>query len=256
MQTPPKYNKSADLLAFSPDPEWDPAHVEISCIDVSKWERANKYVKVLSNVLTKTECADLIRQSEATGYEQAKVNVGYREILMPDVRNNDRCIIDSPLTMEFIWQRLVTLCGDDLNLLQASFLGKRGNSKVFHAVGLNERMRLLRYDPGTYFAPHNDGSYQRGYSAGERAGEQSFVTFQLYLNEGFDGGATNLLSGRRDGEGFAVIPRTGSVLLFQHDVYHEGAILNEGRKYALRTDVMYTTRGPGFEYAVEPVELP
>lgn len=30
------------------------------------------------------------------------------------------------------------------------------------------------------------------------------------------------------------------MLIFQHDILHEGSILEEGRKYAIRTDVMYT----------------
>ena len=149
-QTPTKSSPKNDQLAFTPDPTWDVGNVEISTIDVSQWEGSNKYVKVLSNVLTKKECVDFIQLSEAAGYEQAKVNMGYKEVLMLDVRNNDRCIVDSPITMEFIWQRLVTICGNDADLFQAAFTGDSN----LHAVGLNERMRLLRYDPGTYFAPH------------------------------------------------------------------------------------------------------
>ena len=33
---------------------------------------------------------------------------------------------------------------------------------------------------------------------------------------------------------------TGSVLIFQHDIYHGGATLEKGRKYAMRTDIMYS----------------
>jgi hypothetical protein len=147
-------------------------------------------------------------------------------------------------------------------------------------------MRYLRYDPGTYFAPHYDGSYVRSNEAGpERVGEQSFVTFQVYLNEGFRGGSTRFLSrhdhSNHDDDGadtapapsiwpafltppkrpnsnnphYNVIPRTGSVLLFQHDCCHEGAKLLTGRKYAIRSDVMYTTQGPGWEYSVRPIVL-
>lgn len=34
-------------------------------------------------------------------------------------------------------------------------------------------------------------------------------------------------------------PSTGEALLFDHDIRHEGALLEEGVKYAIRTDVMY-----------------
>ena len=250
MKTPTKGENNNDILGFTPDPEWKPENVEISSIDVSMYAREDKYVKVLSNVLTEKECQDLIKLSEDVGFVQAKVNTGAREVLMTDVRNNDRCIIDSPITMEFIWQRLVTILKGDADLMRAEF-----TLRNLFAVGLNERMRILRYDPGTYFSPHYDGCYQRGHDAGDRAGEYSCVTFQLYLNEGFKGGATKLLSPRDELDCIDVIPKTGSVLLFQHDVYHEGAYLVKGRKYALRTDVMYTTKGPGKEYANDPIVL-
>ena len=36
-----------------------------------------------------------------------------------------------------------------------------------------------------------------------------------------------------------VNPKTGSVLVFQHDILHCGSELLHGIKYTLRTDVMY-----------------
>ena len=138
-----------DALAFTPDPAWDAGKVQVTTVDVSQWEgESNKYAKVLTNILTQQECNEMIERSENKGYEQALLNTDFR----PDVRNNDRCMIDSPQTMEFIWQRVLSACKDDDNLMRAAFTGKK-----LHAVGLNERMRLLRYDPGAFFAPHSDG---------------------------------------------------------------------------------------------------
>ena len=42
------------------------------------------------------------------------------------------------------------------------------------------RLRFLRYDPGEYFKPHMDGTYQR------ENGDRSYITIQLYLNEVID----------------------------------------------------------------------
>ena len=39
---------------------------------------------------------------------------------------------------------------------------------------------------------------------------------------------------------YSVIPKVGRVLLFQHDIEHEGSILKNGLKYCIRTDVMYS----------------
>jgi hypothetical protein len=66
------------------------------------------------------------------------------------------------------------------------------------------------------------------------------VTVQLYLNEGFEGGATTFLEegwhGKKETD---CVPVTGSVLIFEHHLLHQGSALIKGRKYCLRTDVMY-----------------
>jgi len=37
----------------------------------------------------------------------------------------------------------------------------------------------------------------------------------------------------------AVVPRAGMALLFQHQLLHEGCVMESGVKYVLRSDVMY-----------------
>ena len=69
----------------------------------------------------------------------------------------------------------------------------------------------------------------------------SKVTLQLYLNEGFEGGATTFLAGRDDTD-VPCFPKTGMALVFVHNIYHEGSLLVDGRKYAVRTDVMYVPK--------------
>ena len=91
--------------------------------------------------------------------------------------------------------------------------------------------------------------------AGTDGSEESFITIQLYLNEGFEGGNTTFISSssKADNVGvvpryimilfhckiFTPVPRIGRVLVFQHDILHEGSILVQGTKYTMRTDVMY-----------------
>ena len=66
----------------------------------------------------------------------------------------------------------------------------------------------------------------------------SCVSVQAYLNQNFKDGFTTFRSGERY---LDVKPRTGSILLFQHDILHEGVTVIQGSKYLLRTDVMYST---------------
>lgn len=180
---------------------------------------------VLYNVFTEEECEKYIKDSEKRGYELALVNVGGgRQVKATDVRNSSRNIWDSKEEAERILGRI------------RKFLPEKWKGRKL--VELNERLRFLRYDPGEYFKPHLDGSYIRD------SGERSYVTVQIYLNEGFEGGSTTFLdsySGEKD-SGVEVVPKTGSVLVFQHDILHEGSELIKGRKYAIRTDVMYEAK--------------
>jgi len=82
--------------------------------------------------------------------------------------------------------------------------------------------------PGQRFAPHYDGCFRRNPS------ECSELTFMVYLNDGFAGGATTFHDFDEE-----VVPQAGMALLFQHQLLHEGCVVTSGVKYVLRSDVMY-----------------
>ncbi|CAC5390452.1 unnamed protein product [Mytilus coruscus] len=172
----------------------------------------------LYNVLTQEECNKYIKVSEDIGYEAAKV--GKNQIVLTDIRQSSRCLWDTSEETNKIW-----------NIIKPYIPATWQNRKV---IGLNERLRFLRYDPGEYFKPHYDGRYER------ETGEKSYFTIQVYLNEGYKGGSTNFLSRNRK-EKVEFIQKLGSILVFQHDMLHEGSELISGRKYTIRTDIMYSS---------------
>lgn len=96
-------------------------------------------------------------------------------------------------------------------------------------VGFNERFRWYRYTIGQRFAPHYDGCFERD------NGERSEFTFLVYLNQDYQGGETRFF----EPELLVVTPRTGLALVFHHPQLHEGAAVESGVKYVMRTDVMY-----------------
>jgi 2OG-Fe(II) oxygenase superfamily len=106
-------------------------------------------------------------------------------------------------------------------------------------VGLNERFRFHRYDVGQQFDWHLDGYFER------TTGERSFFTFLIYLNDDFEGGATSF---RDDSSGvmsfgtLQILPKKGKGLIFHHPIPHRGDPVTAGRKYVLRTDVMFARR--------------
>lgn len=166
----------------------------------------------IPSVLTPDECREYIAFTEAKGYKAAPITTADGFVMRPDVRNNTRVMIDDPQRADNLWQRVRAEIPEFLQGRQA--------------IGLNERFRFYRYDPGERFAPHRDGPYRRD------NGEISLLTFMVYLNEGFTGGETKFTT-------TSIVPQVGMALLFEHPLLHEGAAVTSGRKYVLRSDVMF-----------------
>lgn len=173
---------------------------------------------MLHGFLTPEECQAFIARSEQSGYEEAPVNTVLGAMRRSDVRNNDRLIFDDPALAADWYQRA-------LPHLPAR-LGQ------WAVLGLNERFRFYRYDAGQSFKRHYDASFVR------RMNEQSLLTLMVYLNDGYTGGETAFYH-PNDQPMATVQPREGAALIFDHQQVHEGAAVTEGRKYVLRTDVMY-----------------
>ena len=175
---------------------------------------------VIHDFLSTTECAEFIARSETAGYGDAPITTALGFVMRKDIRNNERVMADDPELAAALFERARPF-------LPAEWFG-------WELAGFNERWRYYRYDAGQYFAPHTDGYYQRD------NGERSHLTFMIYLNDGFEGGATCFHQGRHK---LQVTPKAGMVLVFYHKMLHEGAAVEKGRKYVLRTDVMYRDLG-------------
>jgi len=103
-------------------------------------EDSGKLAFILLNVFTHEECSEWIKLTEERGYTPALVNVGPREVLMTDIRNHDRCIVDDVHMASILFERI------------KSYLPEVWNN--YKLIGLNERLRFLRYDPGQKFEKH------------------------------------------------------------------------------------------------------
>jgi hypothetical protein len=178
---------------------------------------------VVHDFLSPEECAEYIAASEGAGFGDAPINGLGGPVMRKDIRNTDRVMVDDPEFAAAIWERL-----------RPFFPGR---AQFWVPVGLNERFRFYRYDPGQQFDWHFDGRYERSPL------EQSAFTFMIYLNGGVAGGATEFNLKKYGGVKVddpmcRVQPETGKALFFTHDVLHRGAPVAGGRKYVMRTDVM------------------
>jgi hypothetical protein len=180
-------------------------------------------IATIVDLLSPEECDAHVRFSESFGYADAPVTTAYGPVVAKDVRNNDRAMLDDPERAAVLWQQV------------RPFVPERADNSWI-AVGLNERLRFYRYGAGQRFDWHYDGYFER------ESGERSFFTLMVYLNDDFDSGDTlfSWNSGElRPSPTLSVKPRKGMGLLFRHAILHKGDTVLRGRKYVLRTDVMY-----------------
>ena len=178
-------------------------------------DKKSPLVATIQNVLSAEQCRELIVKIDALGPEIAPINTLNGTEVRTDVRNNERVMFDDH-----------DLAAQILEVAKPHAPAEMRGRKL---VGANERFRCYRYRPGMKFAMHADGAYRRNDD------EQSFYTFLVYLNEGFGGGETKLLTSPE----YNVKPKVGLGLMFQHPIFHEGVTVTYGTKYVARTDLMY-----------------
>jgi 2OG-Fe(II) oxygenase superfamily len=174
-------------------------------------------VSSLAHFMTPAECRALVALAQSAGFVSAPVRTVGGPVAMPAIRNNDRCIIESPDWVALIWQRLQAL---GLPILE----GQR-------PIGLPRELRFYQYREGQRFKMHKDGPWKEN-------GQISKLTLLIYLNEGFIGGETNFRT-------FDLAPTTGLLCLFEHAIWHEGVAVSSGTKFVLRSDVLYAAVDPG-----------
>lgn len=198
-------------------------------------EDVDKGVYVLYGVMSPKECKRLISTAQTIGFTHAGLAIGndtYRVNLA--ARNNTRVVIDAPNMAMELWERV-----------RAHVDPQHEGATI---AGLNDRFRVYQYEQGQRFFPHVDVRtvVPRG---------ETRASFMIYLNDEFEGGSTRFFevkeknSRRGEGRGrkfdnrvrFAVRPPVGSVVVFDHLLLHEGAEVTAGLKYAVRSDLIYSS---------------
>lgn len=180
-------------------------------------------VFLVAGVLALDECRALIERAESIGFAAASVRTHSGPKMMTHIRNNDRVTLDDADLAYLMWSRISSL----LPMLDHQ-----------QPLGVDHRLRFYRYEPGQEFKRHKDGSVTN------KGGHVSKLSYLIYLNSDFEGGATTFRDYVGSGDSrqkieHTITPDTGAALLFRHERWHEGSELKTGRKYVLRSDVFY-----------------
>lgn len=183
--------------------------------------------------LSPSECDAEIASAQAHGFVRADAD------FPPSYRNNRRLVLDDPSRTEALYARLLTRLGADA-------LVRDAHGRRWRPTGVNPRLRYCRYEPGEAFHLHQDGVRH------ERDGRRSFLTFMIYLDDPdrFEGGATRFFAHGPEGDGngdhpvlLSLRPPRGSLIVFDHDLWHDGAEVLAGVKHVLRSDLMFAADG-------------
>lgn len=194
-------------------------------------------ISQIPNALTRGECAALIASMES-GFETCGSSYP------PSYRTNDRQVLDDAGLAAVLLKRL-----------HAHLPRRHRGGRL---VGINSRLRGCRYRPGQAFSRHLDGVHHRSETV------RSALTFMIYLNDAveFSGGDTRFFASRTAAEvTHRVTPAGGTLIIFDHDLWHEGAVVTAGVKYILRSDLLYEYPAPdqpsddhrGYIWAVQPL---
>lgn len=183
-----------------------------------KQELRKESIFLIEDFMTSDECQHWIETAERIGFIDAPITTRSGPEMRKDIRNNTRIMHDSIDLSKDLFERAKPF-------LTQSWFGRT-------PLGFNERFRFYKYEPGQRFAPHFDGRFDRG------NGERSEFSFLIYLNDSYVGGMTRFFEPER----IDVVPRSGTALVFHHPQLHEGAVIEYGTKYVLRTDVMYVEK--------------
>lgn len=230
----PVYEPTPHRLPPMQDPESPPRVEAEEPLDCYGGESA----LLLRGLLAPEECSFVVAQAEALGLKDCGIS--------KRVRVTDRLAVMAEDLARKLFERAKPFL-PPLELQRT--LDGRAPFGVPEDVapgtwvptGLNPCFRVCRYEPGGFFRPHHDGGFD--YSRRHR----SLKTFMMYLNDGFEGGATSFYQEAqrhyaqpdRSKVLCDIRPERGACLVFNHCICHDGGEVKEGLKYLLRTEVMY-----------------
>lgn len=196
----------------------------------------------LTNAISGEFCQQLISTTESNSD-----GLGYKDIKQEydeTYRHCDRVVCMSEYVAKKLWNIIrPQLQKKDVFEVKPYGFGAAG---VWKPIGINPCFRFTRYSEGHHFKPHKDGLFVL------HDNYRSIYTVMLYLNDSFEGGTTKFyetdplqkVSG--DTEALLqvapkvnLIPKTGTLVIFNHDALHEGLPITKGKKYVLRTDIIF-----------------
>ena len=181
---------------------------------------------VITSLFSREECEELLNNDIKNAFQKAISNYPTY------YRNNDRWVVDDDTIANRLFEKVKPWLPATIET-NANIPSENG---VWRLKELNNRLRFCKYSANQYFHRHLDGIHYRAEHI------QSKLTFMIYLNSAteFEGGRTLFYKTKDTTEIWAsYIPQQGDLIVFDHNVWHEGEVLTSGEKFVLRSDILY-----------------
>ncbi|KAK8870106.1 hypothetical protein IAR55_000676 [Kwoniella newhampshirensis] len=214
---------------------------------------------LVTDVLTPEECLQIVQAASSVGFERDEAAQGSARMKTSILARNFVWLADQPFLDHFYSQILPFVPKSAPTSVDGN-----GGGKV---RGINARFRVYQYTENQVYRPHIDGAWPAAGLdpvTGEYLHDSSpsndplwsRYTLLVYLNSDIprDTGATTFfLPSSEVGtlDAISVAPVQGAVLCFPHgdtqgSLLHEGSAVGaEGRKFVIRTDLLYEAKGFG-----------
>lgn len=184
---------------------------------------------VIPSLFSKTECEQFLNADIKNSFQKAISNYPTY------YRNNDRFVMDNDDLANQLFEKVKPYLPETIEVNSAI----QAENGVWYLKELNSRLRFCKYSANQYFHRHLDGIHYRNDTT------QSKLTFMIYLNSAteFKGGRTLFFKTKETTEIWAsYIPKQGDLIVFDHNVWHEGEVLTQGEKFVLRSDILYSKK--------------
>jgi hypothetical protein len=179
---------------------------KISSVDDGIW--------LIEDLLSEEECSRIIPRIESTGFKTARQYDKGRHNQETFIVERD---IEARLLQHFDHLKLVSRDKEPIEIIK-----------------LSHPLEFYKYDKGDFITCHTDAPREIEKDLWSR------YTMVLYLNDDYYGGETNFPFRH-----VKISPKRGAALIFDQQYDHEACMVNEGKKYILRTNCLTKAEKPG-----------
>ena len=217
-------------------------------------------LSIVKNFMSKDMCADLINRANQKGWSRSSVSGGGHGRTSNDVgaKNFFAVIEDPKLTDDYVWniaRKFVPTTPE--NLTQNPYFNSVTKGSEWILDGIYPVIRIYKYENDDSFPEHDDYKVRKRCVAkdGTTTEYMSFLTLLVYLDHDFVDGRTVYWPVREDVHcrflrdsdketgkkkpSISIKPLTGTAVIQDQIMMHEGLAPVKGTKHIVRFDVIY-----------------